>query len=120
MQAASGLLVHAGYALADLDPAGIDTVVAVGGAGVDLARRDRVLVEWLADDLAALTIACTVVGGRACPALPIRSAAAIAVGNSRPRLCRRLRKITRPRSSRPRSELTDHPRRRAASSRVKP
>jgi transcriptional regulator GlxA family with amidase domain len=30
VRAASGLLVHAGYALADLDPAGVDTVVAVG------------------------------------------------------------------------------------------
>src|SRR5438093_651376 len=35
--------------LAELDPAGVDTVVAVGGAGVDLARRDRALVEWLAE-----------------------------------------------------------------------
>lgn len=49
VRAASGLLVHAGYSLADLDPAGVDTVVAVGGAGVDLARRDRALVEWLAE-----------------------------------------------------------------------
>jgi transcriptional regulator GlxA family with amidase domain len=49
VRAASGLLVHAGYSLADLDPAGVDTVVAVGGYGVDLARRDRALVEWLAE-----------------------------------------------------------------------
>jgi transcriptional regulator GlxA family with amidase domain len=49
VQAASGLLVHAEHSVADLDPAGIDTVVAVGGYGVDLARHDRALVEWLAD-----------------------------------------------------------------------
>src|SRR6266702_539449 len=34
VRAASGLLVHAGYSLADLDPAGVDTVVAVGGCRV--------------------------------------------------------------------------------------
>jgi len=49
VRAASGLLVHAGYSLADLDPAGVDTVVAVGGYGVDLARHDRALVGWLAE-----------------------------------------------------------------------
>ena len=49
VRAASGLLVHAGYSLADLDPVGLDTVVAVGGYGVDLARRDRALVGWLAE-----------------------------------------------------------------------
>ena len=49
VRAASGLLVHAAYSLADLDPAGVDTVVAVGGDGVDLARHDRALVQWLAE-----------------------------------------------------------------------
>jgi transcriptional regulator GlxA family with amidase domain len=49
VRAASGLVVHAGYSLADLGPAGIDTVVAVGGSGVDLARHDRALVAWLAE-----------------------------------------------------------------------
>jgi transcriptional regulator GlxA family with amidase domain len=49
VRAASGLLMHARYALADLDPAGVDTVVAVGGYGVDVARHDRALVEWLAE-----------------------------------------------------------------------
>src|SRR6266704_3494865 len=49
VRSASGQLVHAEHSVADLDPAGVDTVVAVGGDGVDLARHDRVLVGWLAD-----------------------------------------------------------------------
>jgi transcriptional regulator GlxA family with amidase domain len=49
VRAASGLLVHAEHSVADLDPAGIDTVVAVGGYGVDQARHDQVLVGWLAE-----------------------------------------------------------------------
>ncbi len=49
VRAASGVAVHAEHSAADLDPAGVDTVVAVGGFGIDLARDDRVLVEWLAD-----------------------------------------------------------------------
>jgi transcriptional regulator GlxA family with amidase domain len=44
----SGLLVHAGHSVSDLGPAGIDTIVVAGGAGVDAACRDRALVEWLA------------------------------------------------------------------------
>ena len=44
----SGLLIHAGHSVSDLDPAGIDTIVAAGGAGVEAACRDQVLVEWLA------------------------------------------------------------------------
>ena len=55
VRAASGLVVHAAYSLADLDPAGVDTVVAVGGSGVDLARHDRALVEWLAEAGRAVT-----------------------------------------------------------------
>src|SRR5262249_37655816 len=47
--AASGLLVHAEHSRADLAPAGVDTGVGVGGEGVDLARHDRALVEWLAE-----------------------------------------------------------------------
>ena len=31
MRAASGLLIHAGHAVSELDPAGIDTVLAAGG-----------------------------------------------------------------------------------------
>jgi transcriptional regulator GlxA family with amidase domain len=47
VRAASGLVVQAGHAVSELDPAGIDTVMAVGGRGVDAACRDRALVEWL-------------------------------------------------------------------------
>jgi len=49
VRAASGLLVHAGHAVSELDPAGIDTVMAVGGRGVDAACQDRALVGWLAE-----------------------------------------------------------------------
>ena len=49
VRTASGLLVHAEHSVAALDPAGVDTVVAVGGYGVDLARHDQVLVGWLAE-----------------------------------------------------------------------
>jgi len=48
VRAASGLRVHADHAVSELDPAGIDTVMAVGGRGVDAACHDRALVEWLA------------------------------------------------------------------------
>jgi len=48
VRAASGLLVHAGHPVSELDPAGIDTVMVVGGRGVDAACHDRALVEWLA------------------------------------------------------------------------
>jgi transcriptional regulator GlxA family with amidase domain len=44
----SGLPVHAGHALADLDPRGLDTLVTVGGQGVDRARHDAELVDWVA------------------------------------------------------------------------
>ncbi|WDV56697.1 DJ-1/PfpI family protein [Streptomyces coeruleorubidus] len=44
----SGLLVHAEHGVADLGPAGIDTLVVVGGRGVDRARQDEALVSWIA------------------------------------------------------------------------
>ncbi|MFE6691679.1 GlxA family transcriptional regulator [Streptomyces sp. NPDC057743] len=44
----SGLSVHAGHGVADLDPRGIDTLVVAGGYGVDRAVRDGALVEWVA------------------------------------------------------------------------
>src|SRR5215475_6995855 len=46
--AGSGLPVHAEAGVADLDPAGIDTLVVAGGGGVDDARRDADLVSWVA------------------------------------------------------------------------
>ncbi len=48
VRSAGGLLVHAGYGVADLDPAGTDTLVVVGGQGVDRARKDAALVSWIA------------------------------------------------------------------------
>jgi transcriptional regulator GlxA family with amidase domain len=44
----SGLYVHAGHDVDDLDPYGIDTLIVVGGAGVDRARQDDALVRWIA------------------------------------------------------------------------
>ncbi len=44
----SGLPVHAAHGIADLDPAGIDTLVVVGGGGVDKARQRPELVAWIA------------------------------------------------------------------------
>jgi transcriptional regulator GlxA family with amidase domain len=48
VRSVSGLLVHAGHGVADLDPAGTDTLVVVGGQGVDRAREDADLVAWVA------------------------------------------------------------------------
>lgn len=44
----SGLCVHAGFGVRDRDPRGIDTLVVVGGHGVDTARDDPALVGWVA------------------------------------------------------------------------
>jgi transcriptional regulator GlxA family with amidase domain len=43
-----GLPVHAGHGVAELDTAGIDTLVVAGGVGVDEASNDPALVEWVA------------------------------------------------------------------------
>jgi transcriptional regulator GlxA family with amidase domain len=48
VRAGSGLPVHAPDGVADLDPGGIDTLVVTGGTGVDQARRDENLVNWIA------------------------------------------------------------------------
>lgn len=48
VRSASGLSVHAPYGVADLDPERIDTVVVAGGDGVDEARHDAALTEWIA------------------------------------------------------------------------
>jgi transcriptional regulator GlxA family with amidase domain len=39
--------VHASHGVVELDPGGIDTLVVAGGSGVDLARADRALVDWV-------------------------------------------------------------------------
>jgi transcriptional regulator GlxA family with amidase domain len=44
----SGLPVCAGAGVATADPAGVDTLVVAGGAGVDAARHDPALVGWVA------------------------------------------------------------------------
>jgi DJ-1/PfpI family len=43
----STLAVHAGYGVHDRDPQGTDTLVVVGGRGVDPARQDAALVGWI-------------------------------------------------------------------------
>jgi putative intracellular protease/amidase len=63
----SGLPVHAEHGVADADPADVDTLVVVGGEGVDDARRDPALVGWIA-----------AVGATARRVWPARSTAAVA------------------------------------------
>ena len=46
--AGSGLPVLAGSAVADVDVAGVDTLVVAGGGGVDAARHDTALTGWIA------------------------------------------------------------------------
>jgi transcriptional regulator GlxA family with amidase domain len=48
VRANSGLPVHASHGLADVPVEGIDTLVVVGGPGVDAAARDAALVGWVA------------------------------------------------------------------------
>jgi transcriptional regulator GlxA family with amidase domain len=47
VRSASGLPVHAAHGVGDLDPSGIDTLVVTGGRGVDQARHDAALVDWI-------------------------------------------------------------------------
>ncbi|MCO5974327.1 GlxA family transcriptional regulator [Actinoallomurus soli] len=44
----SGLPVYAEFGVDDVDPGGVDTLVVVGGAGVDAARLNSALVGWIA------------------------------------------------------------------------
>jgi transcriptional regulator GlxA family with amidase domain len=48
VRSGSGLSVHAGYSIADVDPAVVDTLVVAGGRGVDEACHDLALVSWIA------------------------------------------------------------------------
>lgn len=56
VRSSSGLPVHAGFGTRDVDPRvdprvdqrSVDTLVVVGGTGVDRARRDTALVGWIA------------------------------------------------------------------------
>ena len=47
VRSSSGLPVQAGHGVGELDPDGIDTLVVAGGPGVDLARADGALVDWI-------------------------------------------------------------------------
>jgi len=44
----TGLTIHAESSVASLDPSRPGTLLVVGGEGVDAARCDRVLVDWVA------------------------------------------------------------------------
>jgi transcriptional regulator GlxA family with amidase domain len=46
--AGSGVPVRASASVACADPADVDTLVVVGGSGVDAAQRDQALVGWVA------------------------------------------------------------------------
>ena len=48
VRAGSRLPVHVAHSVADLDPAGVDTLVVAGGGGVDAACQDDALVRWIA------------------------------------------------------------------------
>ncbi|MGC0420590.1 GlxA family transcriptional regulator [Embleya sp. AB8] len=48
VQSSSGLPMLAAYGIEDLGPEGLDTLVVVGGPGVNDARRDPALVAWIA------------------------------------------------------------------------
>jgi transcriptional regulator GlxA family with amidase domain len=47
VRAESGLGAVADHAIADVDQASVDTLVVAGGRGVEEARRDAALVEWV-------------------------------------------------------------------------
>ncbi|MFD8231301.1 GlxA family transcriptional regulator [Streptomyces sp. NPDC059696] len=47
VRSAGGLIVQAAHGVHDLDPAGTDTLVVVGGQGVDRAREDAELLAWV-------------------------------------------------------------------------
>ncbi|MEU3885159.1 DJ-1/PfpI family protein [Streptomyces sp. NPDC029041] len=48
VRSVSGLVMEAAHGVDTLDPAGTDTLVVVGGHGVDRARQDAELVAWVA------------------------------------------------------------------------
>jgi transcriptional regulator GlxA family with amidase domain len=47
VRSSSGLPLHAGHGVHDVDPAEVDTLVVAGGAGVDQARHDPALTAWI-------------------------------------------------------------------------
>ncbi|WP_438290668.1 GlxA family transcriptional regulator [Streptomyces sp. HUAS TT7] len=48
VRSGSGLSVHSPCGVAGLSPEGVDTLVVVGGGGVDRARHDAALTRWIA------------------------------------------------------------------------
>ncbi|MGW0880113.1 GlxA family transcriptional regulator [Streptomyces sp. NPDC002671] len=48
VRSSSGLPMFAAHGIGDLTPEGLDTLVVVGGSGVNDARRDPGLVAWIA------------------------------------------------------------------------
>jgi transcriptional regulator GlxA family with amidase domain len=63
VRSGNGLPVHAAAGIGDADPAGIDTLVIAGGRGVDEARLDPVLTEWIAVAAAAARRVASVCSG---------------------------------------------------------
>ncbi|MFG2174880.1 GlxA family transcriptional regulator [Streptomyces niveus] len=59
----SGLRVHADHGIANLAPAGIDTLVVAGGDGVDHAAKDPALVGWVAEAAATARRVTSVCSG---------------------------------------------------------
>ncbi|MFD9685763.1 GlxA family transcriptional regulator [Kitasatospora sp. NPDC059146] len=47
VRSSSGLTMHATHGIADLAPEGLDTLVVIGGPGVNDARHDPALVAWI-------------------------------------------------------------------------
>jgi transcriptional regulator GlxA family with amidase domain len=48
VHSSGALAVQAGRGVGDADPGGVDTLVVAGGGGVDTAREDAALVDWIA------------------------------------------------------------------------
>ncbi|MGW4440964.1 GlxA family transcriptional regulator [Streptomyces sp. NPDC004596] len=63
VRSSSGLPLQAGHGVADLDPHGIDTLVAVGGNGVDEAAKDGTVTGWIAAAGASARRATSVCSG---------------------------------------------------------
>lgn len=63
VRTSGGLSLHADHAIADLPPEGVDTLVVAGGRGVDRARHDAALVEWISAAAAGARRATSVCSG---------------------------------------------------------
>ncbi|MFJ9696288.1 GlxA family transcriptional regulator [Kitasatospora sp. NPDC101183] len=63
VRSSSGLPMVAEEGIGDLGPGGLDTLVVVGGPGVNEARRDAALVEWIAEAAAGARRVASVCSG---------------------------------------------------------